>query len=153
MDTETEEIKEMTRGMSTIECPDCGEAVHWGSLRFYYTLTICINRYIPRYHRASQCSDSRWNLLIKMCPDNSYFSCYDRLNKYSNMLTMNTHTWRTSSIILRFLMVIMIFVVVFIELDFAWGFQNYIIFGIWNLTIKEDEKPKIKFELELSWAQ
>ena len=88
-----------------------------------------------------------------MCPDNSYFSCYDRLNKYSNMLTMNTHTWRTSSIILRFLMVIMIFVVVFIELDFAWGFQNYIIFGIWNLTIKEDEKPKIKIQLELSWAQ
>ena len=40
-------------------------------------------------------------------------------------------TWRTS-ILLRFLMVIMMVGVISIELDFAWGFQKYII--LWVLT-------------------
>ena len=34
------------------------------------------------------------------------------------------HTWRTSSIILRFLMVIMKVGVIFIEVDFAWAYQK-----------------------------
>ena len=36
------------------------------------------------------------------------------------------HTWMTSSILLRFLMVIMMVGVISIELDFYWGFQKYV---------------------------
>ena len=37
------------------------------------------------------------------------------------------HTWRMSSILLRFLIMIIMVGFIFIELDFAWGFQKYII--------------------------
>ena len=42
------------------------------------------------------------------------------------------HTWRTSFILLRFLMVIMIIGVIFIEQDFARGFQKYIILRVFS---------------------
>ena len=35
MERETEEIREMTRGEVNVECPDCGQIVHWGSLRIH----------------------------------------------------------------------------------------------------------------------
>ncbi len=42
------------------------------------------------------------------------------------------HTWRMSSILLGFLMVIMMVGVIFIELEFACSFQKYIILGVFS---------------------
>ena len=50
------------------------------------------------------------------------------------MVVRNLHTWRLSSILLRFLKVIMMDGVIFIELDFAQGFQKYKI--LWVLSEK-----------------
>jgi len=51
------------------------------------------------------------------------------------------HTWRTSSILMRFLIIKMMTRVIFIELDFAWGFQKYIILGVLSEKLLSGTSP------------